>query len=233
MKKLRWARTQRWANLLFANLRILIGFAFLPAGLKKLLHQPFTEPGNSGAFHDFLHAFHATGFFYQFVGVVQLTIAGLLLTQTFATAGAAIAFPVIAAIAAFCWSTSGLPTAIVVTLMLLGTAGLLLWDLDRWRSVFVPIDSAPRAVSAQKERAPIDLRLWRTAGIAILTIYAISCVASGGVYRPRGLEPSNPHFWSLPAIALVPLVTFAIETHRRRAARLELLSKERVVTTGS
>ena len=42
-------------------LRMLIGFAFIPAGLKKLLGQPFTDPANTGVFHEFLHAFHATG----------------------------------------------------------------------------------------------------------------------------------------------------------------------------
>src|SRR5689334_12862731 len=67
-----WLRQRRWAHLAVVNLRILIGFAFLPAGLKKILGEPFTDPGNRGPFHEFLHAFHATGHFYTFVGVVQL-----------------------------------------------------------------------------------------------------------------------------------------------------------------
>ena len=62
-------------------LRMMIGFAFIPAGLKKLLGQPFTDPANTGVFHEFLHAFHATGLFYQFVGALQLTAAVFLITQ--------------------------------------------------------------------------------------------------------------------------------------------------------
>ena len=123
------ARRQAWMHGVVIVLRYLIGFAFLPAGLKKVLGQPFTDPANSGRFHDFLHAFHATGGFYRFVGVVQLTAAALLLTQRFALLGALLALPVITAIAAFCWSTGVVPTAVVATLMMLGTAALVVWDL--------------------------------------------------------------------------------------------------------
>src|SRR5688500_3998399 len=109
----RRARAARWSNLAVVNLRFLIGFAFVPAGLKKVLGQPFTDPHNTGAFHDFLHAFHATGFFYRFVGALQLTVALLLFTQRFARWGAYLALPIITAIMVFCWSTRVYPTATV------------------------------------------------------------------------------------------------------------------------
>ena len=54
-------RAARWCNLCVVNLRFLIGFAFVPAALKKVLGQPFTDPTNHGPFHDFLHGFYATG----------------------------------------------------------------------------------------------------------------------------------------------------------------------------
>ena len=68
-------RSLRAIHFFVAWLRIAIGFAFLPAGLKKILGQPFTDPSFQGRFHEFLHAFHATGFFYKFVGGVQLVAA--------------------------------------------------------------------------------------------------------------------------------------------------------------
>ena len=82
-------------------LRMVIGFAFIPAGLKKLLGQPFTDPANTGVFHEFLHAFQATGLFYQFVGALQLTAAVFLITQRDATLGAALITPILAAILCF------------------------------------------------------------------------------------------------------------------------------------
>jgi uncharacterized membrane protein YphA (DoxX/SURF4 family) len=209
-------RTRRWANLAVVNLRILLGFAFLPSGLKKVLDQPFTDPANSGTFHDFLHAFHATGFFYQFVGAIQLTIAVLLMTQRFALVGATMALPVFTAITVFCWSSgAGIVTCVMTSLMLLGTAGLLAWDYDRWRGL---IEATPlrRPGNAAPASPPVDLSLWQRCGAGILVLYLAICAYSGGIYRPKGADLDNPAFYTLPLIALFPVVTFAVERHRRR-----------------
>jgi hypothetical protein len=202
-------RRARWANLCVINLRILIGFAFVPAALKKVLDQPFTDPANSGRFHDFLDAFHATGPFYQFVGVVQLAAALLLSTQRFALLGAFVALPVLTAITVFVWSTIGLtPTAVVASLMLLGIAGLLLWDLERWRGL---ISSAPAGVP---EPSPVPLRPWMICGAVVWALYLGVCLAKGGVYRPRGMALHDPAFYALVAIGLSPFVTWFV-TRRR------------------
>jgi hypothetical protein len=183
-------------------LRYLIGFAFLPAGLKKVLGQPFTDPGNSGRFHDFLHAFHATGGFYRFVGAMQLLIAALLLTQRFALAGALLALPVLTAITVFCWSTAVYPTATVATLMMLGTVALVMWDLERWRGAIAPAE-------------PVGP--WVIAGVAILATYLTATALNGAIYRPRGVELDNPAFYLLIAVPLSPVVTLI--PVRRRARR--------------
>jgi uncharacterized membrane protein YphA (DoxX/SURF4 family) len=202
--------------LCIVNLRILIGFAFLPSGLKKLLDEPFTDPAKTGAFHDFLDAFHATGWFYQFVGVMQLVAATLLITQRFATAGAFLAVPITATITAFCWSTqAGLPTAIVITLMLLGSLGLVLWDLPRWQLVFAR-DDRPQAISVPPRNARVDMRLWQLCGVAIVTLYFATCAAMGGVYRPKGMEVTDPAFYVMPVILLLPIVTLVVEQLRLR-----------------
>lgn len=209
-------RTKRWATLCVVNLRILIGFAFLPAGLKKLLDQPFTDPANTGAFHAFLHAFHATGWFYQFVGAMQLVTAVLLITQRFAAVGALFAVPITATITAFCWSTHVYPTAVVITLMFLGSLGLVLWDLPRWRLVFVREDRMRELLDAPTPAPPVRMRLWQLCGTAIVTLYLGTCAALGGVYRPKGMALDEPAFYVMPAILLLPLVALAIELTSRR-----------------
>ncbi|WP_428262295.1 hypothetical protein [Haliangium sp.] len=217
------ARQQRWLHLVVVNLRFLIGFAFMPSGLKKVLGQPFTDPDKVGPFNDFLHAFHATGGFYRVVGVVQLTAAILLLTQRFATLGALMAVPILTAIVALCWSTAVYPTAVVVTLMSVATLGLLVWDIDKWRSVFradrESVEPSPVATDSGVTAVLIEMGLWRGCGVAILVLYFAVCVLSGGVYRPRGVEFDQPAFYLLPAIALMPVVTWLIERWRRRRAR--------------
>jgi hypothetical protein len=209
------ARRARWLNVAVVNLRFLIAFAFVPAALKKLLGQPFTDPRNHGPFHDFLHAFQATGWFYSFVGAMQLTAAVLLFTQRFATLGAIIALPILSAIMMFCWSTAVVPTATVATLMWLGTIGLLLWDIDKWRGVLARDDRASN-VRIEPTVARIDMRLWASCGFAILVLYAGSVIAHGGVYRPRGIELGEPAFYVLPAVVLLPIITFVIDQRRAR-----------------
>jgi uncharacterized membrane protein YphA (DoxX/SURF4 family) len=209
------ARRTRWTNVAVVNLRFLIGFAFVPSALKKLLDQPFTDPANRGRFHDFLDAFHATGWFYGFVGALQITAAVLLCTQRFATVGALLALPILTAIMAFCWSTGVYPTASVVTLMWLGTVGLVVWDLDKWRGVLAR-DDRPHELRIAPIGAPIDLRLWARCGTAIIALYLGAALLRGGVYRPRGIELGEPAFYVLPAVMLLPIVTFVIDQRRSR-----------------
>ena len=188
-------------------LRMMIGFAFIPAGLKKLLGQPFTDPTNTGVFHEFLHAFHATGRFYQFVGALQLTAAVLLITQRHATLGAALIAPILVAIFVFCWSTGVVPTAIVVTLMSLGLLALILWDIQRWKALLGMITPAPPTV-----HPVVNMRLWSRCGWLILLLYFGNTAITGQVYRPMGVEWSNPSFIVLLIIAILPVVTFALDS---------------------
>ena len=210
-------RQRRWVNLLVVNLRIIIGFAFVPAGLKKALGQPFTDPTNVGVFHEFLHAFLATGPFYRFVGVVQLVAAVLLMTQRFAALGAAIMFPLLVAITALCWSTAGVPTIITATLMLLGVTGLLLWDLQKWRAIALG-DRGAVDIRVEPTAATVDLGLWQWCGTAILAVYVAACLVAGGIYRPRGIELNNPSFYLLPTVVLIPIVTWVLDRRRSRRA---------------
>jgi hypothetical protein len=212
----RRARGIRWVNVFVVNVRFLIGFAFIPAALKKVLDQPFTDPTNHGPFHDFLHALRGTGFFYQFVGVMQLLASTLLFTQRFATLGALVALPIITTITLFCWSTRVYPTASIATLMWLGTLGLVLWDIDKWRGIFTP-DAGAADIHVQPITTRIDMRLWTRCGIAMLALYFGSALVHGGVYRPRGMELDNPYFYVMPAVMLLPIITFIIDQRRQRA----------------
>ena len=209
-------RATRWCTVAVINLRFLIGFAFVPAALKKVLGQPFTDPTNRGPFHEFLHGFYATGAFYTFVGVMQMIAAVLLCTQRFATLGALIALPILSAIMVFCWSTGVVFTSFVVTLMTLGTVGLLAWDWHKLRLVLARDDRhSETTVAPITER--IDMRLWEACGAAIITLYLGSALVRGGVYRPRGMEWSEPAFYVMPAVLLIPIVTFLVDQRKVRA----------------
>lgn len=208
-------RAKRGAALAVAYLRIAIGFAFVPAGLKKVLGQPFTDLANSGLFHDFLHAFRDTGGFYRAVGALQLGAAVLLLTQRYAALGAALALPILTAIGAFCWSTAGIPTTTVVTLMWLGTLGLLAWDHPRWEGLLARDGAAPARAPAPEL---VEASLWERCGLVVLALYFGATAAAGEIYRPRGLELDRPAFYLLIALPLVPVATHWLDHRRRRRA---------------
>lgn len=205
-------RKRRGPALAVVLLRILLGFAFLPAGLKKLIGEPFTDPANVGVFHEFLHAFFATGFFYRFVGGVQLVASLLMMTQRFAFAGELVFLPVLGAIFVFCWATGVVPTAIVVTLMSAGLVLLLLWEAPRL------LASRPGEWLAPAESdSPVDLKLWGRAGGLVWLLYPLLSALGGGIYRPRGLDFAEPGFWITPGLVLILLVAARIEQRTRRS----------------
>ena len=206
-KRIVRGHTRRYICISIIILRMLIGFAFIPAGLKKLLGQPFTDPANTGVFHEFLHAFHSTGLFYQFVGALQLTAAVLLITQRYATLGAALIAPILVAIFVFSWSTGVVPTAIVVTLMGAGLLALILWDFQQWKTLLGLTTPAP-----QKVPPVVNMRLWDRCGWLILFLYFGNTAMTGQVYRPVGAEWSNPSFIVLVLIAILPVATFALDS---------------------
>lgn len=129
-------RSNRFLNLLVINLRYVLGIGFLPSGMVKIFNDPFTNPENTGAFAEFLHALYATGPYYQIVGLMQVLAAVLLITQRFATLGAALFLPIIFNIAVLTLSTIGSLTPLIALLMLLGIIFLLLWDAPKWINIF-------------------------------------------------------------------------------------------------
>ena len=207
-------RERRGFHLFVVNLRILIGFALLPSGLKKVLGEPFTDPNNAGPFHDFLDAFLRTGGFYHWVGVMQLLTALLLLTQRQALLGALMALPMFSTILVFCWSTAVYPTASIVTLITLGVLFLVLWDYRRWWRIF-----ATSELPAPTQETSVDLRLWTRCGLGIIAVYIVACLLEGGIYRPRRLEFHEPSFWVFPVLMALPIITGLVE---RRALRTSL-----------
>jgi uncharacterized membrane protein YphA (DoxX/SURF4 family) len=213
INKVMKVREKRWLNIFTVILRILIGFAFLPAGLKKVSGQPFTDPANTGIFHEFVQIFHQTGFFYTFVGVLQLLAATLLMTQHFASLGAVLIFPILTAILVFCWSTMVIPTATVASLMFLGVVFLLLWDMHKWIGVFRP-DGHTLSVDMTTPAPKTNMSLWSRCGWAIIILYFGAAALTGEVYRPKGPDWTNPNFIVLQVITLLPVLTFIID-HRQ------------------
>ena len=68
--------------------------------------------------------------------------------------------------------------------------------------------------------AVIDLQLWARCGFAILVLYFGTSLLRGGVYRPRAIDLGEPAFYVLPAVLLLPIITFVIDQRRARKKRV-------------
>ncbi|NNK72687.1 MAG: DoxX family protein, partial [Flavobacteriaceae bacterium] len=75
--------------------RILLAIGFLPSGLKKVLGERFTSLGVDTPVGFFFEALFQTGFYWNFLGIMQLLAAALLLIPRTSFLGALIYFPII------------------------------------------------------------------------------------------------------------------------------------------
>ena len=115
--------------------RILLFLAFLPSGLKKLLGEKFTLLGLDSPVGFFFEALYRTGFYWNFLGFMQLLAGILLLIPRTSFFGALIYLPIIVNIFIIVTSMSFKGTPYIAGLMLLANIYLLLWDYKKLKRV--------------------------------------------------------------------------------------------------
>lgn len=119
--------------------RILLALAFIPSGLKKILGQRFTILDNDNPVGFFFEAFYQSGWYWNFLGFMQLLVALLLLIPRTAFFGAILYLPIIINIFIIVVSMSFIGTPIIAGLLLLGNIYLLLWDYKTLKIVLALI----------------------------------------------------------------------------------------------
>lgn len=136
----RWhaaARGQVWLGRFAGLVRLLLALGFLPSGWTKLIGHRFTLLPVEYPVGFFFEALYRTGFYWNFLGFIQLLAAGLLLIPRCTTFGAVLYFPIILNIFLITLSMQFQGTPVITGLMLLGCLYLLCWDYDRLRPLFV------------------------------------------------------------------------------------------------
>ena len=119
--------------------RLLLALAFIPTGMVKLLGQRFTLLGTDNAVGAFFEAMYQTGFYWNFLGLGQVSAGILLLIPRTSTLGAVMFLPIIVNVTVVTWSIGFAGTVYVTALMLLANIFLLCWDYDRLRYIlFTP-----------------------------------------------------------------------------------------------
>lgn len=116
--------------------RVALAAGFLPSGFVKIMGERFTDLSNNHPMGHYLEALSRTGFYYPFIGVLQVSAALLLLIPRTATLGALIYFPIILNICILSLAVRFEGSWISAPLMVLANLYLLCWDYDKLKYIF-------------------------------------------------------------------------------------------------
>jgi hypothetical protein len=166
-------KTYTFFKLITIYLRYLIGFAFVFASIVKIKGERFTMLPTNTPVGYFFEAMYQSGFYWKFLGWIQLIAGVLMMTQRFATIGVMMFLPIILNITLITHSVNfGTGTPIVTTLMLLATVYLLLWDYRKWIILFKPDHQIKLDLTEIPEDRFMTHRAWIVAGVifVVLTI---------------------------------------------------------------
>jgi uncharacterized membrane protein YphA (DoxX/SURF4 family) len=115
--------------------RILLALAFVPSGLKKLLGERFTLLGTDNPVGFFFEALYQAGWYWNFLGFMQLLVALLIVIPRTAFLGALMYLPIIINILVIVVAMHFRGTPIIAGLMLLANLYLLFWDYKKVKQI--------------------------------------------------------------------------------------------------
>jgi hypothetical protein len=160
------AKSDKWFKRFAVFCRIALAVSFIPMGIVKILGQRFAEglPSNNPLGHYF-DALLLTGYYYNFLGYVQIITAILLLIPRTALLGAVMYFPIITNICVLTYATRFDGTR-VNTMGMLACLFLLVWDYDRLKPI-LPF----------KQPKPVPPVLKRPLGKRLRLVFFCGCLA--------------------------------------------------------
>jgi uncharacterized membrane protein YphA (DoxX/SURF4 family) len=115
--------------------RLLLFLAFLPSGLKKMMGERFTILSIDDPVGFFFEGLYRTGFYWNFLGFMQLLVGILLLIPKTAFVGAILYLPIVINIFIIVVSMNFKGTPIIAGLMLLANLYLLFWDYKKLKGI--------------------------------------------------------------------------------------------------
>ena len=123
-----------WLFSIFCRLALAAGF--FPSGMVKILGERFASglSVNHPMGH-YLEALHHTGYYYTFIGVVQIAAAIMLLVPRTVTLGAFLYFPIILNICILTYAVRFDGSLFTAPLMVLANLYILGWNYEKWRYI--------------------------------------------------------------------------------------------------
>lgn len=144
------AKQNRWLWLFSIFNRIALAAGFIPAGIVKIMDERFASglSVNHPMGH-YLEALHLTGYYYTFIGIVQLAAAIMLLIPRTVTLGAFLYFPIILNICILTYAMRFDGSLFTAPLMVLANLFLLGWNYEKWKYI-LPFNRLEDDITIQK-----------------------------------------------------------------------------------
>ena len=130
------AKQNKWLRYFAIFNRIVLAAGFLPSGFVKIMGERFTSLSVNHPMGHYLEALHQTGYYYTFIGVLQVTAAILLLIPRTAMLGAVLYFPIIVNICILSLAVRFDGSLLTSPLMVLANLYLLCWGYDKLKFIF-------------------------------------------------------------------------------------------------
>ncbi|MDT0650330.1 DoxX family protein [Autumnicola edwardsiae] len=180
------ARQSLWLWYFAVFNRIVLALGFLPSGFVKVNGERFTALAVKHPMGSYLEAFYHTGYYYTFVGILQMTAAILLLIPRTATLGAVIYFPIILNICILSFAVRFDGSLLTAPLMVLANLYLLCWDYHKLKFIlpFNPtgFKAAPQKKNLVKE---FPLRFFLGVSALVLSVLLIIIGVNQFAFMPR------------------------------------------------
>lgn len=183
------ARRNKWLHYFALFNRIALAAGFLPSGLQKVLGERFTVLSVHHPMGHYLDALYHTGFYYTFIGIMQVTAAILLLIPRTATLGALIYFPIILNICILSFAVRFDGSLLSSPLMVFAVLYLLCWDYHKIKFVFPFHYAATAATMPQKKELSAKLPTTFFAGVVVAIAAVVVVDTYVYSFRPRNTLP--------------------------------------------
>ncbi len=168
IKQNRW----HWYFAIFA--RIALAAGFLPSGFVKIMGERFTSLSAIHPMGHYLEALHQTGYYYTFIGILQVITAILLLIPRTAVLGAILYFPIILNICILSFAVRFEGSLLSSPLMVLANLYLLCWYYNKLKFV-LPFHQTtiPKNIRTQNLNNKFPLRFFFASITIVISLVLI------------------------------------------------------------
>ena len=145
--------SNKWMRYFTTFTRLALVAGFLPPGYVKIIGERFTDLHNNQPMGHYLEALHHTGYYYTFIGYVQILAAILLLLPRTVVLGTLLYLPVILNICILSLAVRFEGSLLTAPLMVIACVYLLCWNYDRIKFI-LPFNTPPAKPSIQDNKFP-------------------------------------------------------------------------------